>query len=413
MSFRIFYFSDCHIYGGSERNIINLLNYIANQSGVEVFFAYRYYKTYQMGVDRDLSKKANAIPLRLLSNDTFFHWIDQNVRTKIFRRLCKLPLWLLEKTGLYLLYDYAVLFHTLTRIKPDLVHVNNGGYPGSFLCRTAIFSAKHAGIEHIVFHINNLAQRQKHLFEKWIDKRIDAYTNYFITASRQASLSLSERRFFPEHKLIQLYNTVESPEIVKSRDEICEKYNVDNSKFILCEVAFLSQRKGQVYILRALRKIRELHPEIFSKLVLFLVGNGEDEHILKNYCQDHALSNVIFTGYKKNYADFIACTDIFLLPSIEKEDMPLVVLSAMSLGKPIIASSCAGIAEEIENQKSGILLDVAHLDQLSTEIVRLINKEELRLYYGDNARKRFDEYFAPDKIYNKIKALYAMCLNQA
>ena len=41
MKNKILYFADCHIYGGSDRNIINLLNYMAEQSGSEVLFAFK------------------------------------------------------------------------------------------------------------------------------------------------------------------------------------------------------------------------------------------------------------------------------------------------------------------------------------------------------------------------------------
>lgn len=411
MKNKILYFSDCHIYGGSDRNIINLMNYMAEQSGSEVFFAYRYFKTYQMGVNRDLSEKVRAIPLLLLSNITFFHRLKQTISNHLLNSIIKLPFWLVQNIGIYALYDYLVLRKTIGRIKPDIIHVNNGGYPASFVCQTAIFAAKHSGVNKIVYHINNPAERQGILLDKLIDKKINQYTNYFITASRQANVSLAQNRFFDAHKLVQIYNTIENPTIVISKAEICKLHNIDANKFILCEVAFLSQRKGQIYILNAIRRIKELYPDIYSQLVLFLVGDGEDYHKLINYCELNGLLNVIFTGYQDNYIDYIACSDIFILPSIGYEDMPLVVLTAMKLGKPIIATEVAGIAEEIENLKSGILLKVEKLDSLYLEIVKLFRDSDLRHYYAENALKRFNEHFSQSQVYAEIKALYAKLLD--
>lgn len=383
---------------------------MAEQSDTEVFFAYRYFKTYQMGVNRDLSEKVRAIPLSLLSNSTFYHRLNQTVINLYLNKIIKLPFWLLHKIGIYALYDYFILRKTIVRIKPDLIHVNNGGYPASFVCQTAIFAAKHSGVKKIVYHINNPAQRQDIFLDKLIDKKINQYTNNFITASRQACLSLVQNRSFDVHKLVQIYNTVENPIIVTSKEDLCKLHNIDAGKFILCEVAFLSKRKGQIYILRALRKIKELYPDIFSQLVLFLVGDGEDDHQLKNYCELNGLPNVIFPGYRANYVDYIAYSDIFILPSVEHEDMPLVVLSAMNLGKPIIATEIAGIAEEIENLKSGILLEVEKLDSLYLEIVKLFRDCDLRHYYAENATKRFNEHFSQSRVYTEIKALYAKLL---
>jgi glycosyltransferase involved in cell wall biosynthesis len=407
MKHKILYFSDCHIYGGSDRNIINLMNYMAEREDSEVYFAYRYFKTYQNGVNRDLSNKVRPIPLYLLSNDTLFHRLNQTLNNRLLRKIVKLPFWLLQKSGIYAFYDYLVLRKTVDRIRPDLVHVNNGGYPASFVCQTAIIAAKHSGVNKIIYHINNQAQGQGILLDKFIDKKINQYTNYFITASRQAYFSLAENRLFDVYKLVQVYNTVENPVIVTSKEEICKKYSIDLDKFILCEVGFLSERKGQIYILNALRIIKELYSDIFSQLVLFLVGDGEDYHKLKKYCELNGLPNVIFTGYKSNYVDYIACSDIFILPSVGHEDMPLVILSAMKLGKPIIATDVAGIVEEIENLKNGIVLNVEKLDSLYLEIVKLFRDSDLRHYYGKNATKRFNEHFSQSRVYAEIKALYA------
>lgn len=407
MKHKILYFSDCSIYGGSDRSIINIGNYMADQPDVQVYFAYRYFRTYQRGVDRDLSPKIKAIPLALLSNDSFFHKINLKIYSKMVRRIIKLPFWLLQKTGFYTPYNYLMLRKTFSRVAPDLIHVNNGGYPASFICQIAIFAAKHAGIDKIVYHINNPAQNQGVLLDKAIDNKINHYANVFITASKLALESLLLKRFFDTNKLMQIYNTIEPAVITKSKKEICEFHRIETDKFILCEVAFLSERKGQIFILKALSKIKELQPDIFNRLILFLVGDGEDYHKLKQYCEINELNNVIFTGYQANYADYIAHSDIFLLPSIGGEDMPLAVLTAMSLGKSIIAGEVAGIAEEIENLKSGVLLKEENMDKLYLEIIKQYNDNVLRDGYAENARRRFAEHFSQAVVYNKINKLYA------
>ena len=245
------------------------------------------------------------------------------------------------------------------------------------------------------------------MFGKVIDRKINQYADYFITASSQTFVSLTRGRHFEPKKFIQIYNTIEESKIIKSRKEICKLYNVDSGKTILCEVAFLSERKGQMYILRALHKIQQRYPDIFAQLVLFLVGDGEDYYKLEKYCDLKGFHNVIFTGYQNNYIDFIACSDIFILPSVGHEDMPLVILSAMKLGKPIISTDVAGISEEIEDLRSGILLKVENLDSLYLEIVKLFRDSEVRQYYGINAQRRFEEHFSRGQVYGKIKSLYA------
>lgn len=95
-----------------------------------------------------------------------------------------------------------------------------------------------------------------------------------------------------------------------------------------------------------------------SKLHLILSGSGEDEQVLKEMVKVKNMGDMItFTGYCNNPIDFINAADIFALPSVANEDMPLVILSAMKLGKPIVATNFAGIQEEIESGVSGILIE--------------------------------------------------------
>jgi len=83
----------------------------------------------------------------------------------------------------------------------------------------------------------------------------------------------------------------------------------------------------------------------------------------------------------------------------------------MRLGKPIIATEIAGIAEEIENHKSGILLKVEKLDTLYLEIVKLFRDSDLRQFYAENALERFNKHFSQSQVYAEIKALYAKLLS--
>jgi len=115
------------------------------------------------------------------------------------------------------------------------------------------------------------------------------------------------------------------------------------------------------------------------------------------------LTNVIFTGYKANFADYIASSDLFLLPSISGEDMPLAVLEAMNLGKPIIAGAVAGIVEEIEHLNSGILLKEQEMVDLHLEILKLFSDPKLRNQYGQNAKRRFEQNFSQPVVYGKLK----------
>ena len=130
---------------------------------------------------------------------------------------------------------------------------------------------------------------------------------------------------------------------------------------------------------------------------------------LKNLVSSLGLdNNIIFLGYKSNSHDYINACDLFVLPSISNEDMPLVLLTALELGKPIVASNFAGISQVIKTEVNGMLIDIdySNFDEKLYEIIfRLYTNLELRAFIGKNAKVSFVEY-SPEKYGENIKNLY-------
>lgn len=406
MQNKILFFSDCHIYGGSERSIVNLMNWLADRKEYEIHFSYRKFKEYQHGLDRDLSANVNAIPLQLFTNGTLFHKINKTSLPGLIKKIFKIPFWLLGKSGIYSLVNYFVLLFAFRKVQPDIIHVNNGGYPASPVCQAAIFAANKV-CSNIIYHINNPAQPRNGFLKRTIDKKINKIVKFFITASLQALKSLEEVCLFEKTKLVQIYNTIEPPQLTNTRTELLNNYGIPENKFILAEVAFLSERKGQMHILNALNKIRMVNPGVFDNIIVFLVGDGVTYFTLKEYVEANKMKeHVIFTGYVSNYCDYINACDLFLLPSVGGEDMPLVILTAMALKKTILATKVAGITEEIEDEISGRLLDLSQLDTLYLEIVKLYHGLNLRQVYAGNAYNRFQNWFSQEIVYQKFINVY-------
>ncbi len=103
-------------------------------------------------------------------------------------------------------------------------------------------------------------------------------------------------------------------------------------------------------------------------------------------------SNVRFAGFvtdDEKY-DYIKLSDIIIIPSIvtesgDTEGLPVVILEGLAAGKPVIASNVSGIKDVIKNSWNGILVEQKSSEQIATQVLRLLNDEELRIYLGENA----------------------------
>jgi len=413
MKRKILFYSDCYIFGGCENLLVNLLGSEKISDKYDIHYAYAWSKEYQAGVDQRFSSMPNRYPLRILSNNNLFYRIDLGGINKHIAAVCKLPFHFLQKIGIYALYNYLRLFFLFKRLKPDLLHINNGGYPGARSCLVAVFSAKMAGVPRIIFNVNNQARKQKNFVEKLFDRYIGDRVDYFTTASSLARTALVERRRIPGEKVIQIFNAMRQESVGKKRAELLAEFGVPDEKFVIATVAFLTERKGQMFLLQALTDIRKKDPVLFEKMVLILVGEGEDRFKIESYIQQHDLvDKVVLTGNRRDYYDFINAADLFVLPSTRDEDMPLVILSAMGLGKIIISTRVAGIIEEIRDNLDGVLLDPSQLHKLADTIVELYYDEELRKQYGASALQRYHDYFALEKIIGRYTDIYTELIDR-
>lgn len=79
-------------------------------------------------------------------------------------------------------------------------------------------------------------------------------------------------------------------------------------------------------------------------------------------------------------------SDLFVLPSIH-EALGLVILEAMSIGLPVIASNVGGIPEVVKEGYNGLLFEPSNWKDLADKITLLLNDDEMRERIGKNAKK--------------------------
>jgi len=412
MKNKLLLYSDCFIFGGCENIVVNIIQSHEVQDLFEVHYAYARNNDYQAGVDSKFRQFTAKYPLRVLSNTNLFYRIDLRVRSRYVAFILKLPFVLLQRLGVHTVYNFLRLYLFFKKQNPDILHINNGGYPAAPSCLVAVFSAKAAGIKHIVFNVNNLAQPQKSVLDKLVDKYIEKNVSCFITASAMARAKLMENRGFPPDKVVQIFNAMGKESVVKSREALLADFGVTPDKFVLVTVALLTERKGQIVLLKALYDLQWRNVQIFNKLMLFLVGDGEDRGKLENFIKEHRLTDkVIMTGFRSDYYDIINAADLFILPSLRNEDMPLVILSAMGLGKAVVSSKVAGIVEEIRDGVDGVLLDPAALHTLPLVIEELYGNRTLRDRYGESAKQRYRDLFSMEKVVAAYISIYRKILS--
>ncbi|MDY6875763.1 MAG: glycosyltransferase [Chloroflexota bacterium] len=196
---------------------------------------------------------------------------------------------------------------------------------------------------------------------------------------------------------------------------------VADSEFLLLVPSRVDPRKGQENILRALVEIRESRPALIGVehrtrdtkhiRVLFLAWpeHSTDYTIrLKQFIAEHGLDYCVLTHPPVPHArmpNYFAAADGVALPS--QEYFSIVMLEAMLLEHPLIASVHGGSRDAISDGINGLLVDHNDVAQLAQAIVWLVGMDEAaRREMGRRARQTILEGYTWDRVAQRLLAIY-------
>lgn len=114
--------------------------------------------------------------------------------------------------------------------------------------------------------------------------------------------------------------------------------------------------------------------------------------------------NVYFLGNIPNAKMYNSITDLFVLPT-NYEGLPMVILEAMSFGKPVVASNVGGISEIVENGKNGYVVENTP-QTFAEKISYILENEDVYRSFSTYAQNCLVEEFTIDKMVDAYLRIY-------
>jgi len=175
-----------------------------------------------------------------------------------------------------------------------------------------------------------------------------------------------------------------------SKEKSRAKLHIKNGKKLIIYVGTLRPIKGIKYLIQSMKIVTKYD----DKLLLLLVGDGEEKEKLKNLVDELNLSkNIKFVGriIHERIPEYLIASDIFVLPSLS-EGFPLVSLEAMASGLPIVATNVRGLPEIVVDGENGYLVEPMNPQQIAEKILLLLKNDELRDKISRNNKDKAREY---------------------
>lgn len=351
--------------GGAERFVVDLCNELAKNKDNEVYLL----------VIRDLSVPKDSHYLPDLSKDVKCI----NIGTK--KGICAKSI-----IGIY---------KTIKEIKPDIVHT----HCDAILLYIPAVLYNRTKYVHTIHNVAEKAISFKWLrrFEKWLFKKCVQP----ITISNKCQQSYID--FYKQDNAVLIANGRAKLSVTTDADLIKKEINEYKSGQevpVFIHVARYGEQKNQKLLFDTFKKLHDNGKDF----VLLVLGSFYES---SPYMHLNKTGYIKILGTKNNIADFLACSDYFVLSSLY-EGLPLAMLEAMSMGCIPISTPAGGVVDVIKDGKNGLLCPTFDTTDYYNTIEKVFEKDFA--ISKENVIRDYEENYTIEVCVNKYYDIYKSLL---
>ena len=296
----------------------------------------------------------------------------------------------------------------------DIIHCHTP--MGAVAARTAAKRAKtKAKVIYTAhgFHFFKGAPLMNWLFFYPVEKYLARYTDTLITINSEDYNLAVKKKFKVKDGIIRVNGVgVDLKKFTPSTDEIKaklrEEYGYSQDSFMLIYPADIVRGKNQEMIFNAVKSLQEKIPTIR----LLLPGHQRMLEEYKRIVKEMGIEDrVDFLGYRRDIHKLVSMCDISVSAS-RREGLPVNLIEAMAIGKPIIATRVRGNADLVENGANGYLVELDNWQEMADRICELYTHPETAEKMSKSAVKMAEKYSIENvnhtlsEVYKKYGAVF-------
>jgi glycosyltransferase involved in cell wall biosynthesis len=207
-----------------------------------------------------------------------------------------------------------------------------------------------------------------------------------------------------------IHNAIDTEQFSRllSHDEAKSRLAGPTSGVLLGAMGRLSSEKGFDLLIQAVARLVEAGQDV----QLWIAGDGPDRRKLESEIEKHSLNHRIkLLGLLTDPREFFQGIDLFVLSSV-REGLPNVLLEAMAMETPVVATRVAGIPGLLQHGDCGVLVEPGKPDALATGIHSLITDSALRRRLAIAARHRIEQDYSFERRMQRVAAVYDRVLSR-
>jgi glycosyltransferase involved in cell wall biosynthesis len=321
-------------------------------------------------------------------------------------RSAGIPVTLLPESRMNTLEIFTALKSHLQQAKPDIIH--------SHRYKEHILSAFAAKLSHNPIVIQTYHGLEENLRGvaalkmtgyTWLNTVVGNFlARGVIGVSEDIAARLQRRLPFANVHCIR--NGLDLERVVSTVEgsQMRQELGIPVDAFVVGSVGRLVSIKGIEYLIKAFGLLVRGGEAECSRLII--VGDGPLRLSLEQLAEEQGVAGqVVFLGERRDVHRVMRAFDVFALPSLH-EGVPMVLLEAMAIGVPIVASGVGGIPEVVTDGKEAFLIPAQDPQAIAKAIERIQASTELRTRMIEAARHRVQAQFSIRNTAGFIRDMY-------
>lgn len=307
----------------------------------------------------------------------------------------------LAARGRSLLAQVPALVRVMRSLRPDVLHVSNGGHPGSGLCCLALPAARIARVPRRILSVHAAPRprgESQVQVQAAIDRLVWSSAQTVVGATAIVGERLRGERGMPAGVYVQIPYGVAEP-LRGERAAVRAAHGVGaDEPLVVMAAAASDEQKGHAVLVEALARADGVR--------CLMAGSPPPRPALERAAALRLGSRLVVTGRVPDLGPLLAAADAVVVPSIADESLPLTVLEAMAAGVPVLASRLAGIPEAVIDGVTGRLFEPGDAGALAGLLRELAADPGAMSALGAAGRERWRERYSISAMTRATLALY-------
>ena len=291
----------------------------------------------------------------------------------------------------------------LTRERPDIVHVNSSRDSWIAALATRLLTPRPRVIRtrHISAPLSNSVTTQ------WLYRRL--FDMVIVTGGERNRQDLIHRDgLAPDHvAAFPIGLDVEYFSPAPPQHDIRSELGIPSGHQLVGMISYLRDYKGHRYLVQAAAKVLKQHQGV----AFLIVGEGPEEQNIRAQIERLGLTaDVRMLGFRDDLLDVFRSLNLFVIPTVEGDTIPQVLMQALAIGLPVVSTTTGSIPDVVADGESGFLIPPRDVDALADRIGRLVTEPALRTAMGRRGRETVERSYSIDRMVDRLEQVYGQVI---